>query len=154
MGFCIHILAVGRLRRGPFTELAAVYRDRIRVPLETLEIEARKGISDAARTAEEGRLLLQALPPGALVAALDERGKSLNSMDFATLVATSRDAARPLVFLLGGADGHSAEVRARADLMIAFGQATWPHQLARVMLLEQIYRAETILAGHPYHREG
>lgn len=154
MGFDIHIVAVGRLKRGPFTELAAFYRERLRTPLTLIEVEARKGGTDTARTAEEGRLLLQALPPGALVVALDERGRSLNSVEFATLVGETRHAARPLAFVLGGADGLSAELRARADRMMAFGQATWPHQLARVMLLEQLYRAETILAGHPYHREG
>ncbi len=154
MAFSIHILAVGRLKRGPFTDLAVFYRDRIRTPLAIIEVEARKGATDAARAVEEGRLLLQAVPPGAFVVALDERGKNPTSMDFSAIVATTRTAAQPLVFLLGGADGHVAEVRARADRMIAFGQATWPHQLARVMLLEQLYRAETILAGHPYHREG
>lgn len=154
MAFGIHLLAVGRLRRGPFMELAGFYRDRIRAPLQIIEVEARKGDTEAARTAEERRLLAGAVPVGALVVALDERGRSLNSKAFAALVSEARDGARPLVFLMGGAEGLGDALRARADHLLAFGQATWPHQLARAMLLEQIYRAETILSGHPYHREG
>jgi 23S rRNA (pseudouridine1915-N3)-methyltransferase len=152
--FRIEILAIGRLKRGPFTDLAAFYRERLRTPVRITELEARKGGTDAVRTVEEARLLLQALPPDALVLALDERGVNISSVDFSGLMRQARAEARPLVCIIGGADGLAADVRARAEHLMAFGQATWPHQLVRVMLLEQLYRAETILAGHPYHREG
>jgi 23S rRNA (pseudouridine1915-N3)-methyltransferase len=152
--FRIEILAIGRLKRGPFSDLAAFYHARLRTPVRITELEARKGGADAVRTLEEGRLLLQALPPDALVVALDERGRNLTSLDFFGLLQQARAEARPLVCIIGGADGLAADVRARAEHLMAFGQSTWPHQLVRVMLLEQIYRAETILAGHPYHREG
>lgn len=105
------------------------------------------------RMAEEGAALLAAIPAGALLAVLDPRGRSLSSEDFASRIAAERDAGLPaLAFVIGGADGLSTAVRDRAGLLIAYGSATFPHQLVRVMLAEQIYRAVTILAGHPYHR--
>jgi 23S rRNA (pseudouridine1915-N3)-methyltransferase len=152
--FHLHVLAVGRLRRGPFQDLAAVYADRVRLPLTVRDIEARPGLTDLARTAAEGLLLLEALPAGALCIALDGQGRNISSPDLAALVRTAQQDACPLAFLIGGAEGLSPAVRARASQTLAFGQATWPHQLVRIMLLEQLYRAETILAGHPYHREG
>ena len=84
--------------------------------------------------------------------ALDERGRSIDSAAFAQYLGRFRDAATDVIFAIGGADGLSPELRGKAKLVIAFGAATWPHQMVRVMLLEQIYRAATILAGHPYHR--
>ena len=103
--------------------------------------------------AEEAGRLIAALPAGGMVVALDERGKSLTSPDFAGHVGRARDAGRgAFAFVIGGPDGLAGEVRARADLVLSFGALTWPHQLVRVLLAEQLYRAMTILAGHPYHR--
>ena len=103
--------------------------------------------------AEEAERLFAALPADAALIALDERGKSLPSADLAALLAKERDGGRgSLAFILGGPDGLAEAVRKRAGRLLAFGAATWPHQLVRLMLAEQLYRATTILAGHPYHR--
>src|ERR1700740_2317707 len=99
----------------------------------------------------EAALLLAHVPPGGVLVALDERGTALGSAGFAERFREWRDAGAVPSFLIGGADVHGGGVRARADLLLAFGTMTWPHLLARVMLLEQIYRAQQILAGHPYH---
>ena len=102
---------------------------------------------------KEGELLLSAVPEGGVIIALDERGKHLSSEEFAHRLGTWQDNGIPAAaFLIGGADGHSPEVRQKAHLLLAFGKMTWPHMLARAMLAEQIYRAKTILDGHPYHR--
>ena len=114
------------------------------------EIDDRKlkGAADA------GAALLRHVPDGAVAVALDERGKEMSSPDFAAMLARWRDDGRSdAVFLIGGADGHGADVRSRATLVLSFGNMVWPHMLARVMLTEQLYRASTILAGTPYHRD-
>jgi 23S rRNA (pseudouridine1915-N3)-methyltransferase len=117
-------------------------------PVEVVELESRK-----PGKAAEGELLLEHLD-GAYVIACDEHGKAHPSRAFATRIAKLRDdGARKLVIVIGGADGHSPELLARADETLAFGPQTWPHALARVMLAEQVYRAVTILAGGPYHRD-
>ena len=101
----------------------------------------------------EAELLLAAIPQGSVVVALDERGKALSSEAFAAKMGAWRDqGAADIAFLIGGADGHGDAVRARADFLLALGPMTWPHMLVRGMLTEQIYRAQQILAGHPYHR--
>ena len=149
------LAAVGRLRQGPEASLVADYLDRfartgrgIGLPaVGVAEIEAKSG-----GMAAEGELLARALPPGALVATLDERGVMLTSPDFAARLADWRDAGRDAAFVIGGADGIAADLRARADLSISLGRMVWPHLLVRVMLAEQLYRAATILAGGPYHR--
>ena len=106
------------------------------------------------RRAEEGKALLAAAPKGAVILALDERGKSPSSEAFAAEIGKFRDGgAAGLTFVIGGPDGLHEAVRAAARSLIGFGAMTWPHQLIRVMLAEQIYRAFSILAGHPYHRE-
>ena len=103
----------------------------------------------------EGEKILDLLPKGAKLVALDERGKPQESKDFAAKLGAWRDEGiQTTVFVIGGAGGLSNAVRERADLMISFGKQTWPHMLARAMLAEQLFRATTILAGHPYHREG
>ena len=95
------------------------------------------------------------LPAGALVFALDETGKPMSSLDFSRVIETARDdGARDLVFLIGSADGHDRPALPQGARMLSFGKATWPHKLVRVMLAEQIYRAASVLAGAPYHREG
>ena len=116
-----------------------------------VEIEDRKGGGSEA----EGALILQALPKGAALVALDERGEVMTSPDFAALLARHAETGtRDLAFAIGGADGHPAAVRARADARLSFGKMVWPHMLARVMLSEQLYRAASILSGGPYHRGG
>jgi 23S rRNA (pseudouridine1915-N3)-methyltransferase len=101
----------------------------------------------------EGELLLQAVPAGATLVALDRRGKVLDSEAFAARLGTWRDnSVSDLAFLIGGADGHTEQLLQKSALVLSFGTMTWPHMLARGMLAEQIYRAQQLLAGHPYHR--
>jgi 23S rRNA (pseudouridine1915-N3)-methyltransferase len=147
------ILAVGRIKSGPHLDLQRFYAERLTTPLEIKEVEERRKLPAPTRQASEGELLLAALPERTVVVALDERGKGLSSTDFARQIAKWQQAAPTIAFLIGGADGHSAAVRARADYLLALGPMTWPHLMIRAMLCEQLYRAQQILAAHPYHRE-
>ncbi|MBU2956840.1 23S rRNA (pseudouridine(1915)-N(3))-methyltransferase RlmH [Paracoccus sp. 1_MG-2023] len=152
----IDIVAVGRLRKGPEAALVADYLDRFAKtgralglpPVGVTEVEDRKGLGQSA----EAELLSRAIPAGAAVVMLDERGEQPTSPQFAERIAGWRDGARDICFVIGGADGLTPELRARADWQISFGRVVWPHMMVRVMLSEQIYRAATILAGSPYHR--
>jgi 23S rRNA (pseudouridine1915-N3)-methyltransferase len=149
----ITVIAVGRLKSGPLKDLCEEYRRRIPLALEIREVEERRPLSGAERKAREGRLILKELPKGAFAVALDERGKTCDSAGFARQLATwRRQSGDNLAFLIGGADGLAPAVLETAAARIALGTMTWPHLLARAMLLEQIYRAHTILTGHPYHR--
>ena len=149
----IEILAVSRLRKGPYAELIDLYKTRIRWDLKIHEIEARTSDPTTAQQ-EESEKILKLINKHAIVIALDERGNGLKSLDFAkTLEKFKNNGENHFQFIIGGADGLTDEVRNTASIMLSFGQQTWPHLLARVMLLEQIYRAQQILAGHPYHRE-
>lgn len=154
------IIAVGRLKDGPERELCERYRERAQqlgrglgfTGPEIVEIAEGKGRRSDERKREEAAAILGKLQNGLLIA-LDERGRSLGSEAFAAKIATARDggtAAASLV--IGGADGLAEEIRDRADITLAFGALTIPHQLVRVLALEQLYRAMTIIAGHPYHR--
>ena len=155
------VAAVGRLKAGPERELADRYRERTAQlgrglgfsTCEIFEVPESRARRPQDRCAEEGAALL-AQANGAALVAYDERGRAdLTSERYAERVAAWRDAARPsLVVSIGGADGLAPTVRARADLTLSFGAATLPHGLVRVLALEQVYRALTILAGHPYHR--
>jgi 23S rRNA (pseudouridine1915-N3)-methyltransferase len=155
------VVAVGRLKTGPERDLAARYRDRaaqigrgLGFPTcEIVEIPESRARRPQDRCAEEGAAIL-AHANGAALVVYDERGRAdLNSETFADRVAAWRDAVRPsLAVVIGGADGLDPTVRTRADLTLSFGAATLPHGLVRVLALEQVYRALTILAGHPYHR--
>ena len=118
-------------------------------PVNLIEVEDKRGGGMAA----EADLLARAIPAGSAVIALDERGDQPTSPDFAARLASYRDTARDICFVIGGADGIDPSLRSRADWQISFGRMVWPHMLARVMLAEQLYRAATILAGSPYHRE-
>ena len=150
----ITIAAVGKLKPGPHRDLAAHYAGRLRWPLTIREVEERRKLSPAETKAREAALLLDALPKGAQLVALDERGTALTSADFAKRLARWRDSGTSdLAFVIGGADGLDETIRRQAAFVLSLGPATWPHFLARGMLLEQLYRAETLLAGHPYHRE-
>lgn len=147
------LAAVGRARPGPARSLYEDYAGRITWPLTLREVEVRKALPPAELMREEGRLLLAAVPDNALVVALDERGEAEDSDAFARRIGGWRDSGvGDIAFLIGGADGHDEAVRRRARRLIAFGPMTWPHMLVRALLAEQIYRAQQILAGHPYHR--
>jgi 23S rRNA (pseudouridine1915-N3)-methyltransferase len=156
----IAIHAVGRMRAGPERDLAARYLDRFSkagpaIGLEwagVAEIAESRAPSAAQRKAEDARALLQAAGGAALIL-LDETGKNLPSEDFAQKLGALRDAGqRNAVLAIGGADGHDPALKSQAALVLSFGAATWPHQMVRIMLAEQLYRAATILSGHPYHR--
>jgi 23S rRNA (pseudouridine1915-N3)-methyltransferase len=154
------VIAVGRLKQGPERELAERYRERFDDigrklgfrDLEIHEIAESRARDAATRMAEEAAAIAAHFPEKYGLIALDERGKSIDSAAFAQHLGRFRDQAKDIIFVIGGADGLSPELRRNAQLVIAFGAATWPHQMVRVMLLEQIYRSATILAGHPYHR--
>ena len=140
------VAAVGRMRPGPLRELQDEYLKRLGASVTLAEVEERRKLPDLKR--REGELLLGAVPHGMRLIALDERGTTLASPDLAQRLQQWNEAA----FVIGGADGLDGAVLERAQFRLAFGPATWPHLLCRVMLLEQLYRAQSILAGHPYHR--
>jgi 23S rRNA (pseudouridine1915-N3)-methyltransferase len=153
----LHICAVGRLRVGPERALVDDYSLRFDRtgralslgPLTEHEVEDKKNLGMAA----EAMLLERAIPAGAVIVTLDERGRVMTSPEFAAQLARWRDAGtQDVAFVIGGADGIAPGLRARADMSISFGAMVWPHMLVRVMLVEQMYRAATILAGGPYHR--
>jgi 23S rRNA (pseudouridine1915-N3)-methyltransferase len=155
------IIAVGRLKQGPERELAERYRERFddigrRLGFrgfEVLEIAESRARDANARIAEEASAISAAIPEKSVMVALDQRGDNIDSEAFARHLGRWRDdQLANSIFIIGGADGLSPELRRMAKLRLAFGSATWPHQMVRVMLLEQLYRAATILAGHPYHR--
>jgi len=138
----LHIVARGKIGRSPEAELTDRYLKRISWPTKVTELPEKGGVlPDAASNA--------------VTVVLDERGESLSSMELAKKLEGWRDTGRRETrFLLGAADGHEDELRDKADLLLSFGAATWPHMLARAMLAEQLFRATSILANHPYHREG
>ncbi|MGC1348623.1 MAG: 23S rRNA (pseudouridine(1915)-N(3))-methyltransferase RlmH [Xanthobacteraceae bacterium] len=155
------IAAIGRLKQGPERELAAHYLKRAEAAgrslglrdFEIVEIRESRAQDIARRRVEESIALANVIPDGAIVVVLDQRGESLDSPALASLLREWRAQDRAAVcFIVGGADGLAPSLIERAKVRLAFGNATWPHQLVRVMLLEQLYRAGTILAGHPYHR--
>lgn len=157
----VHIAAIGRMKQGPERELVARYLDRAIAagkPLglsgfEVAELPEARASSAPSRKSEEAKALRAALPEGVVVA-LDERGKSFGSEAFARQIARWRDDGRAGVsFVIGGADGLDPGLVGDADLTLSFSPLTWPHQLVRIMLAEQLYRTTTILSGHPYHRE-
>ncbi len=138
----LHVIARGKLGRSPEAEIVARYEKRLTWPIKLTELP------------ETGGKVSDPLIPHRTVL-LDERGKTLSSEEFAAILGRWRDeGVREARFVLGAADGHSDDEREAADLLLAMGTMTWPHLLARAMLMEQLYRATTILAGHPYHRSG
>jgi 23S rRNA (pseudouridine1915-N3)-methyltransferase len=155
------IAAIGRLKAGPERELAERFRERTEksgrgIGIRTVEIvEIRESSAPQAerRMLEESVALANLIPDGAVTVILDEKGDNLDSATLAADLRTWCDTSRPVVvFAIGGPDGLAPQIKKRANIVLAFGRATWPHQLVRIMLLEQLYRATTILAGHPYHR--
>lgn len=157
----VAIHAVGRMKAGPEKELADRYLDRFAKSGQTLgldfagvteTVESRSRDVDERRREEADRLRAQ-MTPGTVLVLLDERGKNLTSQQFADRIGAWRDGGqRGLTIAIGGPDGHDEALRGEAQLLISFGAATWPHQMVRIMLGEQLYRAATILSGHPYHR--
>ncbi len=143
------ILAVGKLKAGPERALYEQYAARLRPPPELVEIAEARGAPAEIRR-REGAALLAALPANALAVALDLGGEAPGSEAFAALL--DRWGARPLAFLIGGAEGLDPAVQARADHRLSLGPMTWPHFLVRGLLAEQLYRAQAIRQGHPYHR--
>jgi 23S rRNA (pseudouridine1915-N3)-methyltransferase len=138
----LHIVARGKIGRSPEAELVARYLKRIAWPTKVTELPDRGGTEPP-------------LPANSIAIVLDERGASLSSMELAKKLEHWRDAGkREARFLIGAADGHEEKQRSGADLLLSFGAATWPHLLVRAMLAEQLFRATSILANHPYHREG
>ena len=138
----LHIIARGKITRSPEAELVARYEKRLTWRLKLTELPETGGRVPEPQTPYKTVLL-------------DERGRDLPSEELAAMLERWRDdGMRECRFVLGAEDGHSKAVRAEADLLLAFGRATWPHLLARAMLAEQLYRATTIIAGHPYHRSG
>jgi len=151
----IVIAAVGRMRAGPARSLLDTYLGRMTaLPAEVREVQARGNLPATKLKAAEAGLLLQALPESGPIIALDERGDDISSQAFADLLGEWRDQGHTACgFAIGGADGLDESVRQRATKTLRFGRATWPHMVVRVMLAEQLYRAQQILAGHPYHRD-
>jgi 23S rRNA (pseudouridine1915-N3)-methyltransferase len=138
----LHIVARGKIGRSPEAELVERYLKRIAWPTKVTELPERGG-------------KMPELPPTSVTIVLDERGQALSSTELAKKLEAWRDGGkRETRFLIGAADGHAAEQRRGADLLLSFGPATWPHLLVRAMLAEQLFRATSILANHPYHREG
>jgi 23S rRNA (pseudouridine1915-N3)-methyltransferase len=138
----LHVIARGKIARSPEAELVERYARRIAWPLQLTELPETGG-------------RLPDPPTPCRVVLLDERGQSCSSAELADILGRWRDGGiRETRFVIGAADGHGAAERAAADLLLSFGRATWPHLLARAMLLEQLFRATSILAGHPYHRAG
>ncbi|GAC1485492.1 MAG: 23S rRNA (pseudouridine(1915)-N(3))-methyltransferase RlmH [Acetobacteraceae bacterium] len=144
------LIAVGKLRPGPEAELFQRYNARLRPKLAVTEVAEGQGAPAEAKR-REAAALLRALPDPARVVALDLGGAAPDSAAFAGLL--ERWHAQPLCFLIGGAEGLDASVLARADVQLSLGPMTWPHLLVRVMLAEQLFRAQSILSGHPYHRD-
>ncbi|MGH7248487.1 MAG: 23S rRNA (pseudouridine(1915)-N(3))-methyltransferase RlmH [Pseudomonadota bacterium] len=155
------VIAVGRLKQGPERQLAEVYRKRAQAvgrtlgfrAIEIVEIRESRAREPERRRVEEAAALASVIPDASALVVLEEHGDSLGSAALAALLQKWRAADRPAVcFVIGGADGVAGSLSERADLALAFGAATWPHQLVRIMLLEQLYRAASILGGYPYHR--
>jgi 23S rRNA (pseudouridine1915-N3)-methyltransferase len=149
----MHLIAIGRLRGGPEAALFERYNVRLRPRLTVTELAEERG-SQAVTKRREAVALVAALPSNAFAVPLDQGGEALGSEAFAARLANWSLLSRPICFLIGGAEGLDASVIARADAVVSLGQMTWPHFLVRAMLAEQLYRAQAIAQGHPYHRAG
>jgi 23S rRNA (pseudouridine1915-N3)-methyltransferase len=149
----IDLIVIGRLKKGPLFELCEDYKSRINWNLKIIECES-KHKEPARAQADEEALILSHLKNDAMTIVMDERGNGLKSLDFAKTIQNFQNSGEShMQLVIGGSDGLTDAVRDRANLLLSFGQQTWPHMLARVMILEQIYRAQQIMQNHPYHRE-
>jgi 23S rRNA (pseudouridine1915-N3)-methyltransferase len=142
----IDIIAVGKLKNDPLLDVFEDYKKRLTWKFSLTEL-------DGQTQAEQLSKITEKLNPRAALVVMDERGKSLPSRDFAARIDGWQTTHGIVQFVIGGADGLSDDIRKRASLLLSFGAQTWPHMMARTMLMEQIYRAQQILAGHPYHRD-
>lgn len=149
----MRLVAVGRMKDAHERALVARYTKRLSPPLAITELPDGRG-SPGEIKRREGEALLAAVPDRAFLVVLDQDGKTLSSEDFSAILSGWLESGRPLCFVIGGAEGLDAPVVARADAKLSFGSLTWPHMLVRIMLVEQLYRARAIAAGHPYHRAG
>jgi 23S rRNA (pseudouridine1915-N3)-methyltransferase len=157
----LHVLAIGRLKSGPEKTLSQDYQTRLEglgrktgiTRLTVTDFNESQGQTANQRQDEEAKILAAALSPKTFTLVLDERGKSMSSEAFSKFLQRHLDhGTQDLAFLIGGPDGHSAATRKNAGQQLSLGEMTWPHRLVRVMLIEQIYRAVTIMVNHPYHR--
>lgn len=142
----IDFITVGKLKNDPLLDVFDDYKKRMACKFSLLEI-------DAKTQSEQLSKIEEAINPKAALVVMDERGKSLSSRDFAAKIDGWQISHGHVQFVIGGADGLSNAIREKATLLLSFGAQTWPHMMARVMLMEQVYRAQQILAGHPYHRD-
>jgi 23S rRNA (pseudouridine1915-N3)-methyltransferase len=142
----IDLIAVGKLKNDPLLDVFEDYKKRLQWKFALHELEAQSQSAEHVKISEK-------LNPRAALVVLDERGKSLPSREFAAKLDGWQTTHGQIQFVIGGADGLSDEIRKKASLLMSFGAQTWPHMMARVMVMEQIYRAQQILAGHPYHRD-
>ena len=151
----LSIIAVGRAKPGAERDLLDDYRKRLPWKLEVIEVEEKRPLDAATLRQREAELLLAKVPDGALVVAMDGRGQAVTSEILSQKITAWRDSGKSRIcFLIGGATGHGDAVRERADFLFSLGNLTWPHMLVRAMLAEQLYRAWSIAANHPYHRAG
>lgn len=157
----LEVVAVGRLKAGPERDLVGRYAERLGGMGRALALDGPKIIElgesqarrDLDRRAEEAGFILARVPAGHRIVAFDERGENLDSAGFARILGEWRDSGVPgASFVIGGADGLGEALREKAALVLSFGRMTMPHQIVRALVLEQLYRAATLLAGHPYHR--
>lgn len=149
-----HLIAVGKFRGGPAQDLFRDYAARLNPPLALIEVEEKRALGTDRLKEREAELLLAQVPAGALIVLLDERGREFSSADWARQLGQWRDrGVGDIALLIGGANGHGEGARLRAAVTLSLGRMTWPHMLVRGMVAEQLYRAQQILAGHPYHRE-
>ena len=157
----VDVVSVGRLKAGPERDLVARYADRFKAMGRTMGLDGPRAVElseslarrDLDRKDEEASAILAAIPDGYRIVLFDEGGEALDSVAFAQKLGQWRDdGAAGASFVIGGADGLAPSLRAKASLILAFGKMTMPHQIVRALVLEQLYRAATILASHPYHR--
>lgn len=149
----IELIVVGRLKSGPYHELIQEYKKRISWSLSIREVDS-KVKNEAQAQNDEIKQIVGLIDPKAFVLACDERGKTLSSRQLSDKLATlMQEDTKLLQIVIGGANGIGEILRARANFLLSFGQQTWPHMLVRVMLMEQIYRSQQILKGHPYHKD-
>ncbi len=150
----ILLCAVGRIKAGPEKALFEHYAKRLSWPFEVVEVVEKRKLPSLELRTQEAELLSAKIPAGAAVVVFDEKGKETDSRGFSRLLADWRDEGRGTVALvIGGADGVDAGLLKRADTVLSLGRMTWPHMLVRGLVVEQLYRAQCILAGHPYHRD-
>lgn len=142
----IEFITVGKLKNDPLLDVFEDYRKRLLCKFTLFELEGRTQADQLSRISEK-------LNPAAALVIMDERGKSLSSRAFADKISQWQETFGVVQFVIGGADGLSDDIRKKATMLMSFGAQTWPHMMARVMLMEQVYRAQQILSGHPYHRD-